>query len=146
MSVMLARFHKGAFDVHAWRVFDVDYGLVRSACQLTADPEELERVEAFTGAPCNTCALLASTAAESVLREIEPVYEADDSGRYAVALRGDLETHFVGDGALRKELDGRPVVLTLCSRLAWGPLTTAPGERPICPECEQVRKEANECQ
>lgn len=132
-----------AASVHAWHVPDVDVGVLSSPCGLHADPSELERVERFSGAPCEACWLLAI--AQAPAPEESPsdqVIVSDEHAgglyRYGVALRGDAEVHLVESSAISAQLDGRTVVQTLCRFLAWGPLSGKPQEWPVCDECCEV--------
>lgn len=58
--------------------------------------------------------------------------------RYAVGLRGPRQVHLVADDAIQGQLDDRTVVHTLCGRLGWGPLDTAPHGWPVHPACASL--------
>lgn len=136
-----ARFRRGG-PVHVVRIPEVDQGVVRTACGVTADPDELVPVREFTGAPCSGCVMVMMGCSAVVDEPVETTAPTGDpvhpEGRYAVAFRGVREAHLVEPGAVRGQLDGRAVVQTLCCHLGWGPLASAPHGWPLCAECARL--------
>lgn len=102
-------------------------GELRTACGAALPLDEVEQVDEFGDAPCPTC---------SALDDEHPIGRADPE-QYAVALHGARVRHLVAENAARGELDGRPVVQTLCARLAWGPLAAGPEHWPLCRQCQR---------
>lgn len=100
---------------------------LRTACGEALPLNEVEQLDDFGDDPCTTC---------SELHEDGPA-EKPDPHRYAVALHGARVRHLVSRNPARGELDGRPVVQTLCARLAWGPLTAGPEHWPLCEQCQR---------
>ena len=98
---------------------------LRTACGQALPLDEVEQLDDFGDDPCATC---------SGLHAEQPAAHRDPD-RYAVALRGTRVRHLVSRDAARGELDGRPVVQTLCARLAWGPLTAGLEHWPLCEQC-----------
>lgn len=107
---------------------------IRTACGEMLPIDEVEQAAGPADNPCCACATFAVDE-----QPTDPGQEPEstpNSGGYAVALHGSHVRHLVADGAARGELHGRPVVQTLCSRLAWGPLDAGPQHWPLCEQCQ----------
>lgn len=132
--------------VHAYRVPDdpASMPVWQAVCGNELAPHNAEQVPRFTGAPCSACLLATIANQPSPERAwhvgtYPALQPASPTGRWAMALWGERETHLVAPDAPRAQLDGRDVVHTLCGHLGWGPLDTAPADWPLCPECKHAQ-------
>ena len=156
MGTILARHRSAAAGhgnpppVHAYRVPDdpTSVPVWRAVCGDELKPDEAEEVPRFTGAPCSVCMMFAighdgpdlDADARARVRTYPVLRPVSPTGRYAVALWGERESHFVAADAARGRLDGRDVVHALCGHLGWGPLDSPPSGWPVCRECQHISR------
>lgn len=115
---------------------------IRTACGEMLPVDDVEQVASFDDSPCPACSQLSVDDERPTDPGEPPEIDTDRTGSYAVALHGSHVRHRVASDAARGELDGRPVVQTLCSRLAWGPLTAGPRHWPLCEQCQRQSGES----